>query len=147
MRQKRFIFILGLILAVSGARADWEIIEFPGASQTWVASIDGSNIAGLYKDDTGNYSYYFDGVNWKSLFVTDSFYTMADGVSGETVVGTFIDQHYFPHGFISQEVSLQGDEHQDQAAAVFEGAHGLADDGAQGSLVVLHDHHMPGGGG
>lgn len=65
---------------------NWKLLSFPGARETNIQGIDGSNIAGSYRDATGYHGFVYDGTTWTTLLYPwiDS-YTRIVGISGNKV--------------------------------------------------------------
>ncbi|MEN6383965.1 MAG: PEP-CTERM sorting domain-containing protein [Phycisphaerales bacterium] len=67
----------------------WTLLDFPGAGDTYIQGIDGSNIAGYYQDETGLHGFVYNGTTWNTLLYpwTNSGYvdTSVVGISGNNV--------------------------------------------------------------
>jgi hypothetical protein len=76
----------------------WRLLNFPGARNTYVQAIEGSNIAGYYTDAAGEHGFFYNGTNWNTLlYPWVSEYTHIAGISGNNVA---INHFYNPDGVI-----------------------------------------------
>jgi hypothetical protein len=79
--------ILPVIAAQAQAQWTWTTLDYPGAQETYLYGISGSNIVGDYGDDNGAHGFLFDGTGWTRLICPGAAYTYASGISGNNIVG------------------------------------------------------------
>jgi hypothetical protein len=82
---------------------DFQTLDFPGASGTYVNGISGGNIVGYYFDaDFKTHGFLYDGATYTTLDDPDAApgTTAATGVSGGNIVGYYADGNGISHGFL-----------------------------------------------
>jgi hypothetical protein len=88
-----FEIILGLILVTFNTAyaspGAWITLDYPDAQQTYIGSVDGSNIAGTYMDTAWNYhGFLYDGANWTTIDEPGVSNTYISGIDGSNLVGS-----------------------------------------------------------
>lgn len=96
MREESCLILISLCAVVvffcpAYTMADtWRTLDFPGASETYIYGIDGSNLVGCYKDATSNYHgflYNRSSKNWTTLDNPGASYTYAFCIKGDKIGG------------------------------------------------------------
>jgi len=85
------------------ATYDFQTLDFPGASGTYVNGISGGNIVGYYFDANFNtHGFLYDGATYTTLDdpAAAPGTTAATGVSGGNIVGYYADGNGVSHGFL-----------------------------------------------
>jgi hypothetical protein len=80
----------------------WTTIDYPGAISTGIFDIDGSNLVGGYKDNSGKRSksaLYYD-ANWTTIDFPESRESEAYGIDGSNVVGGYRDSGDVGHIYL-----------------------------------------------
>jgi len=92
---------------------NFTVIDVPGGSDTVIYGIDGTHFVGSYIGPSGRVGFVFDGSSYTTLFGPngpgDS--TMAYGINGGTIVGTFNGGHQsysFSNGVYSIVPNISG---------------------------------------
>jgi hypothetical protein len=101
--KKRLLFIIGMLLcfSVSVNAITWTTLDnpVPGASNTHITDIDGSNIVGSFDltqgSTTSTYGFLYNGTTWTTL----NFATTVYGIDGSRLVGYYLDDDGGRHGF------------------------------------------------
>lgn len=83
---------------------NWTSIEAQDTSQvinTYVSGVYGSRVVGYYQAIGETQGFVEDGTNFKSIdYPTAVHGTAALGISGEKIVGNYLDADWNPHGFL-----------------------------------------------
>jgi photosystem II stability/assembly factor-like uncharacterized protein len=87
-----FVIAVAALLAGAGStRADWRLLDHPGAVATFPSGISGNTIVGIYYATTvKSHGFAYDGKAWTDLDFPGALYTEATGISGTKIVG-----HYY----------------------------------------------------
>lgn len=108
MRTKFIFSVLGLLLCYGGlAQANnWNTLDYPGASATYVRDISGNNLVGFY-DDASNHTHGFlyNGTTWTNFDMQGSRMTRIDAIDGGSYAGVYWDTSG-EHGFWYNGTSL-----------------------------------------
>ena len=78
--------------------ATFTTLDFPGASHTTLYDISGDTIVGRYSGPNGGGGFVYDG----STFETLGYGLEPHGISGNTMVGSYMDAFATIHGFVAQ---------------------------------------------
>ena len=80
--------------------SSWTALNYPGATSTWILSIDGDNMVGSYEDSSGDtHGLLYDGSNWTTLDYPGMSYTDVYHIDGNNMVGLYEDSSGDWHGF------------------------------------------------
>jgi hypothetical protein len=83
---------------------NWASLDYPGATETSAASIDGNNVVGYYDDASDNshgfHGFFYDGATWTTLDYPGATSTVVRGIDGNNVVGFYEDSSGDEHGFL-----------------------------------------------
>jgi hypothetical protein len=86
------------------AQFNWQTLDAPNSSATFIDGIDGNNIVGSFQYNNGgniiNAGFLFNGFTWTTLEAPGSTYTRPLKISGNKIVGFFQDSNLFDRGFI-----------------------------------------------
>lgn len=86
----------------------YNTLTYPGSSETEAHAIDGKNVVGYYKDDSGNgHGFLYDGCIYKPIDVPQATFTSAEGINGSSIVGYYVDSNHKVHGFLYNGVTYQ----------------------------------------
>jgi len=109
----RLLLILGCATHASYSRAqsyNFQVIQYPGATQTSIHGISGSTVIGNYYDSNwDSKAFIFDGVNYTefTLPITNTKFSVT-GIQGNTVVGNYSDYPTPPYTNYSHGFSYNG---------------------------------------
>jgi hypothetical protein len=98
MKDKKSILLstIFLFFSVNLTNAGtWNTLDFPGASQTHITGIDGSNIVGYYGPSYSQHGFIYDGTNWTTIDMPTAKSTQVHGISGNVIVGEYSDPDLF----------------------------------------------------
>jgi hypothetical protein len=143
--MKRFLsalLVVALNLASAQAsRADvfgnasaFEILQYPGAVDTWPEDIYDGLIVGRYRDTSGRaHGFTYDGSTYSTLDVPGSRYTSLFGIDGTNIVGAYYDSAVRQLGFLFDGNSFKTIAPPDTSTTLFNGA---AATGVDGQTIV-----------
>ncbi len=85
------VVVVAAILAGAGsARADWLILDHPGAVATFPRGVSGKKIVGIYyPTPSESHGFIYDGTTWTDLDYPGALYTLPAGISGKKIVGNY----------------------------------------------------------
>jgi hypothetical protein len=69
----------------------WTTIDYPGDTNTFPTGINGNNIVGYCKDNSGVHGFLYDGTNWTNITHPGSALTYVEGISGNNMIGYWND--------------------------------------------------------
>ena len=83
------IIILFSSYALAGTK---QIINYPGATNTYATGIDGGKVVGFYSDSSGNsHGFIYDGTNWTPINKAGVTNLEISGIDGSNLIGTYDD--------------------------------------------------------
>jgi hypothetical protein len=99
--KKLFIICVAITLFGAGhAMADWVTLDYPGAVETWITEIDGSNLVGTYHVSGYFHGFLYNGTSWTTLDYPGA-RTSISGIDGSNLVGHYrVDPSNYYHGFL-----------------------------------------------
>jgi len=105
--MRNLISLIGLVVCFSldaKGQFNWQTLDAPNSSATFIYGIDGNNIVGSFQENTGGNiitkGFLFNGFTWTTLEAPGATYTRPLKISGNKVVGFFQDSNFFDYGFI-----------------------------------------------
>jgi len=80
----------------------WNTLDHPHASQTYLYEIEGAYLVGAFKDSHGYHGFHYDSVmdEWQTLDHPQGDQTALHGIDGNSLVGFYHDSSGGIHGFL-----------------------------------------------
>ena len=126
MKRQPTIPMYILLLLLGAATTDTsalEILQYPGAVDTWPEDICDGLIVGRYQDDSGDArGFVYDGSTYSTLDFPGSCYTTLNGTDGTNIVGTYYNPASPLRGFLFDGNSFTTIAPPDTATTIFNGA-------------------------
>lgn len=135
-RQHRIpMYILLLLIGAAAANASAvEILQYPGAVNTWPEDIHDELIVGRYQDNSSViHGFVYDGSTYSSLDFPGSLYTTLNGTDGTNIVGAYYGSAFRLRGFLFDGNSFATIAPPDTSTTLFNGA---GANGVDGRTIV-----------
>jgi hypothetical protein len=101
MKKLLSICVVTLLLSMGYAKAGTlTTLDAPGAVDTVVYGIDGSNLVGYYTSGGSFHGFLYDGTTWTTLDKPGADHTWIRGIDGGNLVGRYVDGSNSYHGFL-----------------------------------------------
>ena len=137
MRRQLAVTIYILVLLLGAGTADtlaFEILEYPGAVDTWAEDIHDGLIVGRYRDNSGVvHGFLYNGSTYSNFDFPGSLYTAISGTDGTNIVGVYYDSAQRQTGFLFDGDGFTAIAPPDTSTTIFNGA---AATGVDGQTIV-----------
>ncbi|HBO44387.1 MAG TPA: hypothetical protein DD670_10735 [Planctomycetaceae bacterium] len=133
MKHQLTIAMYILLLLVGTIAADtsaFEILQYPGAINTWPEDIRDGVIVGRYRDNSSViHGFVYDGSTYSKLDFPGSSYTTLSGTDGTNIVGVYFNSANQQRGFLFDGNSFTTIAPTDTSTTLFNGACATGVDG------------------
>jgi hypothetical protein len=133
MKRQTAIPMCVLLMLVGTAAADtsaFQILQYPGAADTWPEDIHDGLIVGRYRDQSGRaHGFVYDGATYSTMDFPGSSYTSLFGTDGANIVGAYYGPEFRQRGFLFDGNSFTTIAPPDTTTTIFNGAGATGVDG------------------
>ena len=137
MKRQSAIAMCVLLLLVGTAAADtsaFQILQYPGAADTFAADIHDGLIVGHYRNASGDiHGFVYDGSSYSTLDFPGSSYTALFGIDGANIVGAYYGPAFRQRGFLFDGNRFTTIAPPDTTTTLFNGA---TANGVDGETIV-----------